>query len=65
MENIIEGPFGREPEAWVTNPNNIKRLVEIENQLWIIDHADRMTRGEQDERSRLEAEKGRILRGDN
>lgn len=64
MENIIEGPFGREPEAWVKNPENIKRLLDIENKLFVIAHADRLTREEYDERSRLEAEKGRILRGE-
>ena len=45
-------------------PENVKRLVEIGNRLYIMEMADRMTREEQDERHALIAERERIVRGD-
>jgi len=41
-------------------PENVKRLVEIQNRLYIIEMADRMTREEQDERRALIAEREKI-----
>ena len=44
-------------------PENVKRLVEIGNRLYIMEIADRLTREEQDERRALIAEREKIRRG--
>jgi len=44
-------------------PENVKRLVEIQNRLYVIEMADRMTREEQNERRALIAEREKIRRG--
>ncbi len=45
-------------------PENLKRLVDIGNRLYVMEMADRMTREEQDERWALMAEREKIRRGE-
>ena len=47
----------------IPSPDNVKRLLEIENALYCIEMADRLTREEQDDRRALLAERERIRRG--
>ena len=42
------------------SPDNVKRLLEIENALYCIEMADRMTREEQDDRRELLNERHRL-----
>ena len=44
----------------VLKEENVKRLMQIQNRLYVIGMADRLTREEQDERRDLEAERERI-----
>jgi len=44
-------------------PENVMRLMQIQNRLYVISMADRMTREEQDERRALIAEREKIRRG--
>uniref|UniRef100_A0A6M3JF82 Uncharacterized protein n=1 Tax=viral metagenome TaxID=1070528 RepID=A0A6M3JF82_9ZZZZ len=48
----------------ILSQDNVKRLLEIENALYCIEMADRLTREEQDDRRSLLAERERIRRGE-